>query len=108
MKQFYSKKMPNITFTVAHNLMRDEAVERIKGLWDDIKEKHGEYINDLNESWDNNTGRFSFKMMGFPVKGTLTVQSEQVFLDGTIPLLAMPFKGQIEEAIQVKARELLR
>ncbi|MCF6289769.1 MAG: polyhydroxyalkanoic acid system family protein [Desulfobacterales bacterium] len=99
--------MPSLKMSLPHNLVPDEAEDRIKGLWDELKEQHGDKISDLNESWSNSTGFFSFRMMGFAVKGTLAVQPAQVVLEGSIPFLALPFKAEIEETILIKAQQIL-
>ncbi|MCX6158981.1 MAG: polyhydroxyalkanoic acid system family protein [Ignavibacteriae bacterium] len=72
-----------------------------------LKEQHSDKIIDLEESWNGNTGIFSFKISGFEVSGTLQVGENFVLINGELPFAAILFKGAIEETIQAKAMELL-
>ena len=52
--------MPKSTVTVKHQLGRDEAINRIKGLLGQAKEQYGDRITDLKENWSDTGGTFSF------------------------------------------------
>jgi len=93
--------------TKKHKLSQKEALSRIQSLLGDMKKKHGDKINDLQESWSGSVGRFSFKAMGFSVSGTLEVTASEVKLNGQLPFAASFFKGQIESAISEHADKLL-
>jgi hypothetical protein len=99
--------MPKLNMTVSHSLTQDEAVKRIKNLFNDVKTQFADKISDLHEEWDGNTGKFNFSAMGFPVSGTLTVMSSQVDISGNFPFAVMIFKRKIESTIKDRAKTLL-
>jgi hypothetical protein len=96
-----------MSMTVPHQLSQEEALRRIKSLLDGVKAEHPERFSDLQESWSENGGEFSAKIMGMDVSGRLTVTPSEVQLSGNIPFAALPFRGQIEETIQEQAEVLL-
>jgi hypothetical protein len=99
--------MAKFNMEITHTLAQDEAAKRIKRLLGDVKAQFADKIANLKEEWKEGTGTFSFTAMGFAVSGTLTVANGKVNLDGTIPFLAVPFKGMIETTIREKAVALL-
>ena len=64
-------------------------------------------ITDLHEQWSGPNGEFSFKAMGFNVSGSIHVGDSSVDITGDLPMMAIPFKGQIEQRIQERAAALL-
>ncbi len=99
--------MPSVNVVVDHSLSRDDAKERIKKLFDKLKEDFQDKISDVNEVWNENHSDFSFKIMGLLMKGRLSVSSSDVRLDGQIPFTALPFKKLIENTIRQEASNLL-
>ena len=95
--------MPNIHVTVPHQLSQDEALQRIQRAIAQAKSQNPDKIRDLQDSWDGYVGAFSGKAMGYSATGTLTVNSPDVVVEGSIPVFASPFKGTIE----VKIRDML-
>ena len=92
---------------VQHHLTQGEAASRIRNLIGELKQKFGERIQNLQETWSGNGGTFSFETMGFKLSGTLSVGPSEVQIDGSLPFAALPFRGIVEEAILEKARDLL-
>ena len=99
--------MPKLEMAVPHRLPQTEAVTRIKALLSQVKAEYADNIDNLTEQWESNIGRFSFKVMGFSVSGTLKVGPKGVELNGSLPLAAMLFKGKIEKTIRERAEALL-
>ena len=99
--------MPKLDICVSHQLTRDEAAGRIKGLLGQMKEEYGENVKDLKEDWSRDSCRFSFSVMGSSISGTLDILSDKVQINGNLPFAASLFKGKIEETIREKASELL-
>lgn len=99
--------MPKLQMTVAHRLPQDEALKRIRGLLQNVRNQFSDKIDDLREEWSDNVGRFSFSAMGMAVSGTLTVRPSEVELSGDLPFLAALYKEKIESTIRQQAENLL-
>jgi hypothetical protein len=100
--------MPSMKMSIQHNLPREKAIERLKNMTEQIKKQYGNMVQNLSESWSNDTGSFSFTVMGFDVSGNVKVEDREVKLDGQIPIAALAFKGRIESVIRDKMTELLK
>ncbi len=99
--------MANKTLVVAHKLGEVGALARIRGLLPELKQKFSDKITDLSENWNNNTGTFSFKAMGFKISGTLTVRPTEVELVGDMPFIASMAWGKFEPKIREEAEKRL-
>ena len=99
--------MPSVKVVVDHALNQKDAKERIKKLFDKLKEDFQDKITDVNEVWNENHSDFSFKIMGLTMKGKLSVSDSNVSLNGQIPFTALPFKKVIENTIKQEAIKLL-
>ncbi len=99
--------MPSVKVQVDHTLDRADAKERIKKLFDKLKDDFQDKISEVNETWNENHSDFSFKIMGLLMKGRLSVNDTDVRLDGQIPFTALPFKKLIENTIKQEAVKLL-
>ena len=99
--------MPSMTINVPHQLTQEEAMGRIKRLLSDVKYDYGDRVTDLEETWTDTGGEFSFRAMGFNISGKLQVRPNEVELKGNYPFAAMPLKGKIEATIRERATQLL-
>jgi hypothetical protein len=99
--------MPNIKFTVAHHLSVEEASHRLKTAISDLKTQFGDRIQNLQESWNDNEGRYNFEVMGFRVSGGILVRDQSVDFSGNVPVAALPFKRKIESAAREHITTLL-
>jgi hypothetical protein len=99
--------MPRIRVSVSHQLTQADALKRIKKAITEAKKQNPEKVRELNESWEGYVGNFSGTAMGHSLAASVTVNSGEVTVDGKLPLLATPFKGKIETAIQDMLRRLL-
>jgi hypothetical protein len=93
--------------SVSHHLAQEEALRRIKALLTQVKSQYSDMISDLHEVWEDNIGTFSFRAKGFQVSGVLAVADSRVELAGKIPIMALPFRGMIEDTIRERAETLL-
>jgi len=100
--------MPSVKVKIDHSLEQTEALNRIKKIFDKLKDDFKDEISDLQESWNGNNADFSFKIMGLLIKGKLSVSATDVVLNGTIPWAAVPFKGMIERKIREESEKLLK
>jgi hypothetical protein len=92
--------MPRFSVHVPHQLSQQEAVSRVQGLLQRVKEKYQSQVSDLEESWADNVLSFKFKTYGFKIGGNLTAEADAVKIDGDLPIAAMMFKGRIEQTIR--------
>ena len=99
--------MPRIHVSVSHQLTQADALERVKKAITEAKKQNPDKVRELNERWEGSVGNFSGTAMGHQVAASVAVNSEEVTVDGKLPLLATPFKGKIEAAIQDMLRRLL-
>lgn len=101
--------MPGFKVAVQHGLGKDQAVERLQGFSEKIKETYQAEVTEVQETWTED-GRleFSFKAMGFKIAGNAVVEQHEVQLDGTLPIAAMMFRGAIEKEIAGKLNEALQ
>lgn len=99
--------MPNIRFSVPHNLSIEEASRRLKNAISDLKAQFGDKIQNLKESWNDNEGHYNFEVMGFRVSGDIVVKNDLAEFSGTFPFAGLPFKGKIESAAKQHITALL-
>jgi hypothetical protein len=99
--------MPKINLSVAHNLGRDEAKNRIASSIADSRSRFADRISNVADSWNGYADAFSFDALGFSVSGNLDVQPAQVLIELNLPWAAYPFKGRIESEILTHARQVL-
>ena len=99
--------MANLEVAVPHNLSQEEALNRIRNMFTQMKQEHGDKISNLKEEWNGNVGNFSFTAQGFDVAGTLTVNPSNVEFNGKIPFTLSLFKGAIVKTIEQQATKIL-
>lgn len=92
---------------VNHSLEVNEAKNRILKLAEELKKDYGNQISNYSENWKENSAEISFKAMGLNIKGVLDIFSDNVKMKGKLPIIARPYKGQIEGLIRSKLVELL-
>ena len=99
--------MSNLEVAIPHNLSQEEALNRVKNMFTQMKNEHGDKISNLKEQWNGNEGNFSFTAQGFDIAGTLTVNPSNVELKGEIPFALSLFKGAITKTIEQQATKML-
>lgn len=100
--------MPQFSVKVPHTLSQQEARERLNRFVDILRAKFQDSVNDLQQNWDGDTLRFSFKTFGIGLKGGITVDDTQLDVTGDLPFTAMMFRGKIETAIREQLERLVR
>ena len=99
--------MSNLNLNIPHNLPKEEALQRIKGLLDSLRKEQADNISNVQEKWDDDKGNFSFKAKGFDLAGMIKVNSSNIEIDSKLPFAVSLFKGKISSMITEKANELL-
>jgi hypothetical protein len=92
--------MPRFAVEAPHQLGQEEAIARVKGLLERVKDRYQSQVSGLEESWADNVLSFRFTTYGFKIKGMLTAQPTIVKIDGELPFAAVMFKGRIEQTIR--------
>jgi hypothetical protein len=92
--------MPALKMNFPHQLGRTTAQERLHTLLAKVKHRYGDQVSNLRESWSDNVLDFGFTTYGFGIQGNVTVEENEVRLDGQIPFAAMMFRGKIEQALR--------
>jgi hypothetical protein len=99
--------MPKLTVTVPHALSEDQAVERLKDRFGDLRCRFGDRVADFEEQWDSNTLSYRFTTHGVKVQGTVAAADSNVTVTAELPLLAMPLKRTIENQIRGELEKIL-
>ena len=99
--------MPRVTLEVPHGLGKEEALQRVKGKIEQLKQSQQGGYTDLYEQWDGETFSFKFRAVGMRVGGKATVEDSVVIVAADLPLAAMMFKGKIEQGVRQHLGALL-
>ncbi|HEX3556464.1 MAG TPA: polyhydroxyalkanoic acid system family protein [Thermoanaerobaculia bacterium] len=87
--------MPGYKTTVAHELGKDEALARLRAA-----AARARTLADLKGDWKGDTFDFSVTLQGLRIVARVTVEDERLTFDGTLPLLAMPFRSWIPRMLR--------
>ncbi len=93
--------------TVNHNLSQEKLLECSKNLLDNLRKEHGDNISNIVQLWTGYNCKFSFRIKGLAISGTITVNEHDVIVDGKLPVAAMLFKGMIEDTIKKHTEEMI-
>jgi len=99
--------MPTIKMSIPQSLGQAEATRRIQEAAANAKQQYAGQFSDLNEEWDGSSGKVSLKAMGFNVGVRFNITDTAVDVEADVPMMAMPFKGQIEQMVSERAAQLL-
>ena len=86
--------------TVKHTLPAAEAKKRLDHFAGRLKEQFPNDAQSIQQHWEGETCTVTGKVRGFAVACNLTLADDAVIADGTLPLLARPFQGVIENAVR--------
>lgn len=101
-------EMPQVRVRVVHQLERDAAIVRLRSHSQQMKDRFGGQVSQLEEVWsDDGVGSFSFRAFGFQVTGTTTVQREFAEVEVQLPFAAIPLRGLIEKEIAIQLENAL-
>lgn len=100
--------MAGLTMNIPHNLPKEEALKRIKGLLSKLKSEQGDMVSNVKEEWNNDGGNFAFTAKGFDLSGTIQVNENSIDIDAKVPFAVSLFSGRIKSIISEQADELLK
>ncbi|MET0393860.1 MAG: polyhydroxyalkanoic acid system family protein [Chitinophagaceae bacterium] len=99
--------MSSLSLTIPHELPKEEALTRIKGLLQSLRAEHANMISDVKEEWTGDEGKFAFSAKGFDLSGLINVSGTAVGIDAKLPFALSLFSGSIKNIITEKAKALL-
>lgn len=100
--------MPKFNFSIPHTLSADDAKSRLDRFIEALEAKADGSVADLEKKWEDNALVFGFKTYGIKIGGRMTVEENQITIDGDLPISAMMFKGKIESEIKKQLERLLK
>ena len=104
---FKFQKMADLNISIPHELPKQEALARIKKLLVNLKQEQAQFISNVKEDWEGETGKFQFSAKGFDLSGLIQVNDNSVDIDAELPFALSFFKGMIKNVIQERAETLL-
>ncbi len=99
--------MPTLRTEVTHSLPVADAVLRLRGLASRLRARHAGRIDDVDEWWGRDRGELRLTLSGVRVKADVDVQADRVCVRAEVPLLALAFRGAIEDAVRSEIRTCL-
>jgi putative polyhydroxyalkanoate system protein len=99
--------MPRISVTVPHSLGKEAAGQRVSHVIDELKDRYGGEVDDLEESITGDTRRFAFSARGFRITGQMMVRDSEVRFECQLPLVAAPFQGRVKSEVKARLEALL-
>lgn len=85
---------------VNHKHGKEKATELAKNFLTKLKAQYGDNVTDLHENWNGSNGSYSCNFNGLNLSAQITVNDDEVVVDGKVPFFALPFSGMIENAIK--------
>ena len=99
--------MPNITASIPHQLTRAEAKQRVQDQIAIVRQRHGNLITNVQETWTDDTLQFSVAAAGQSIAGHLTFDDQMLHLTVALPWLLSLLAGTIKHRIESEGRQLL-
>ncbi len=100
--------MPKFSVEVPHDVEQAEAAVRLRTFSERVRADLPGEVKDLQEIWhEEGHLDFSFRAMGFSVSGRMENRIGIIYVFGTIPFAALPFRGAIERQLAEKVREAI-
>lgn len=99
--------MAGFNAAVPNPVGQPRAVELLKSFIEQMRSQYGDQVEDLEGEWIAEQLRFSFTTMGFDIKGNLFVEEKEVRIQGTLPMMAVMFRGTVEQRIKDELNKLL-
>lgn len=93
--------------SVPHQLSKEEALNRIKSLVQQLKAQYGNQVSNVSEKWDDDRCDFSLKMKMFKLTGSILVDDSSAEIRGTMPTGTGRFEGKAKALIEEQAKKLL-
>jgi hypothetical protein len=99
--------MAALHLAVPHCLGRAEAQARLERFLEDIRTRHAAELNDVRGGWTDNELQIALSIRGIGITGRMVVEEAQVVVSGPLPLVALFFRGRIEQTIREELERAL-
>jgi hypothetical protein len=99
--------MPSYSVSVPHDLGQAAARARVEQFLEVVQRDYAEHVRNVSGEWEENQLSFRFVTSGLNIKGTLAVEETAVEVSGPLPLVAVLFRGKIEQQIRGELAKLL-
>jgi putative polyhydroxyalkanoate system protein len=99
--------MPKFGVTVPHSLTKEEARSRLDRFVEALERQYAGKVSDLQQGWEGDTLKFSVKTFGIQLSGGITVNDNDLKLDGDLPFAAMMFRGKIESDFKEQLEKIV-
>src|SRR4029079_2982687 len=99
--------MPSYHVAVPHTLGPNTARARVEQFLDAVQRDYAEQVRNVSGEWEENQLHFRFVTSGLNISGSLLVEENQVEVTGSLPLVAVLFRGKIEQQIRGELGKLL-
>ena len=85
-----------MNLTQRHSLSKEDAINRVKSLSEQLYQANKKDINSFNQQWKANKADVLITIMRMQFKGQVEVTSHDVCVKITLPFAALLFKKKIE------------
>jgi hypothetical protein len=101
------RTMPSFNVSVPHELGQATARARVEQFLDAVQRDYAEHVRNVSGEWQENELNFRFVTSGLKISGSLAVEESVVEVSGPLPLVAVLFRGKIEQQIRAELAKLL-
>jgi hypothetical protein len=93
--------MRRIVLDVQHDKGRQQATDRLRSLAQMAEGQFRHQVTEITQTWhDDGRVDFSIRAMGMTVAGQMLVSDDNVRIEAKLPLMAMPFRSRMEDALR--------
>lgn len=95
------------TASVPHKLGKEEATRRLQSGLSTVREKFGQHVQVLEESWTDAHLDFRVAVLGQHANGTLDVADDAVHLAVELPFMLSLIANKAKDVVQKQAKLML-
>ena len=88
-----------------HTLGKEKAIPCAEKIFKELAKKYEDEFSELEQVTSGNIIRFSMKIRGMHISGTVTVNENTVVIESKLPFTLRVFQGLIENKIKENADE---
>jgi hypothetical protein len=96
-----------MTIQAEHTLSKEEAKHRIEKLIEQLRQEHGNELQNLVVDWSDYTAHIRLQARGYSTAGSLEIKDSVVDLDFYVPFLLQVFGKKIKSVIHERLQQSL-